>query len=214
MRDVTKELVWIKYLLHDLGVQGKEPISLYCDNQAALHIASNPVFHERTKHVEIDCHFVREKIQDGTISTRFVRSGDQVADIFTKATTSLVSDYIQNKIGLLDLHQPVLRGSVDPSDVMRISLLNQGEDHKYESVKCTQSSHQANALGNLHSVTRPSSHLGHKSGTMEKGLYVSESKKKSQRIKLTLKEWREVLLTKFSSLLSLHMWADLISRYF
>ncbi|RVW63226.1 Copia protein [Vitis vinifera] len=81
----TCELIWLKHLLWELRFGKDEQMKLIYDNQAALHIASNPVFHERTKHIEVDCHFIREKIASGCVATSFVNSNDQLADIFIKS---------------------------------------------------------------------------------------------------------------------------------
>ena len=75
------KIMWLHQLLMEVGIETPVLAKLWCDNQVVLHIASNHVFHERTKHIEIDCHFVREKIQFSLISTGYVKSGDRLGDL-------------------------------------------------------------------------------------------------------------------------------------
>ena len=72
----TCELIWLKKFLQELKFGKDEQMMLVCDNQATLHIASNPVFYEMTKHIEVDCHFIREKIDSRCMTTSFVYSSD------------------------------------------------------------------------------------------------------------------------------------------
>ena len=85
LADTCSELVWLRWLLHDMGIQHTSPTSLSCDNRSAIQIAHNDVFHERTKHIENDCHFVRHHVLQHTVQLIPVSSLDQVADIFTKS---------------------------------------------------------------------------------------------------------------------------------
>ncbi|KAJ8771561.1 hypothetical protein K2173_026738 [Erythroxylum novogranatense] len=85
MGSAVCELQWVCYLLHDLQVQFPTPIPLWCDSQSALHITENPVFHERTKHLEIDCHIVRNKFKEGFINPVYVSTHLQLADVLTKS---------------------------------------------------------------------------------------------------------------------------------
>ena len=82
---VTYEPIWQKYLLLELRFEKDEQMTHICDNQAILHIASNLVFHERTKHIEVDCHFIKENISLGCMTTSLVNSSDQQAYILTKS---------------------------------------------------------------------------------------------------------------------------------
>jgi hypothetical protein len=102
----TCELKWLKELLSFLGVSHPRPMKVYCDSQAAMHIAANPVFHERTKHIGVDCHFVRDKLLRGNISTYYVSTHTQLADIFTKALGKQQFDYFLGKLGIRNLHAP------------------------------------------------------------------------------------------------------------
>lgn len=95
----TCEVTWLTALLKDMGLHHLPPTLLKCDNQAAIAIAANPVSHERTKHVEVDCHFIRDKIKSGDIITQHVPSHAQVADILTKVLSVKQHYYLMNKLG-------------------------------------------------------------------------------------------------------------------
>ena len=107
MATVTSEIVWLIALLGTFGHIHKEPTFLYCDNKAALHIAANLVFHERTKHIEIDCHFMREKNQDGVIKTFHVPTRHQLADLFTKPLSQRKFLYLLSKMNLINIYVPL-----------------------------------------------------------------------------------------------------------
>jgi hypothetical protein len=79
------ELAWIRMLLCDFGVILPSPPVIWCDNTSAIALASNPVFHARTKHVEVDYHFVRERVVRGDLRVLFISTNDQLADLLTKA---------------------------------------------------------------------------------------------------------------------------------
>jgi hypothetical protein len=80
----AQESTWLIQLMNDLHQQVDYAVPLYCDNQSAIRLAENPVFHARTKHVEVHYHFVREKVLQEEIEMRQIRTEDQIADLFTK----------------------------------------------------------------------------------------------------------------------------------
>jgi hypothetical protein len=100
------EILWVRNLLSELKVLRKGPSMLYCDSKSAINIANNPVQHDRTKHVEIDRFFIKEKIDDHVVVLTHVTSGDQVADCLTKGLGLKECQLACNKMGMVDIHRP------------------------------------------------------------------------------------------------------------
>nr|XP_043633114.1 uncharacterized mitochondrial protein AtMg00810-like [Erigeron canadensis] len=100
MAATTCELLWLSYLLTDLHVPVKLPITLFCDNKSAQLIAANPCFHERTKHLAIDVHFTRDKIEEGFLQTAHIPSKLQLAELMTKPLTHEQHSILSSKLGL------------------------------------------------------------------------------------------------------------------
>ena len=104
MASTCSKLTQLRYLLQDLDVSHPQAAELYYDNQVALHIAVNLVFHERTKDIELDCHAIRDKIQDGSITTIHVASRYQLANIFTKVIPSFIFQTHLSNMGIINLY--------------------------------------------------------------------------------------------------------------
>ena len=104
MAMATSEIVWILYLLRDLQIRHDREALLFCDSQSALHIGSNPVFHERTKHIEIDCHTVRDKVLTKVIKLNHLRTHCQLVDLLTKALGYKQFSELVSKMGLLNIY--------------------------------------------------------------------------------------------------------------
>ncbi|KAL0393485.1 UNVERIFIED_CONTAM: Copia protein [Sesamum latifolium] len=100
------ELLWIRNLMQDLNIKQDNPMRLYCDNRAACNIAHNPIQHDRTKHVEIDRHFIKEKLEAKLIEVPHVRSQDQLADVLTKAVSNQLFYNCLKKLRMSDIYAP------------------------------------------------------------------------------------------------------------
>ncbi|WVZ51496.1 hypothetical protein U9M48_002640 [Paspalum notatum var. saurae] len=100
LANATAEIMWIQTLLQELRVASLATAKLWCDNIGAKYLASNSVFHARTKHIEVDFHFVRESVNNKLLEIDFVPSGDQVADGFTKALSVRQLDNFKYNLNL------------------------------------------------------------------------------------------------------------------
>ncbi|XP_042939352.1 uncharacterized mitochondrial protein AtMg00810-like [Carya illinoinensis] len=115
MASTTAELTCISFLLRDLGVTLPSAPILFCDNLSALHMTANLVFHARSKHIEIDYHFVPERVALGLLHTRHIPASSQLADIFTKPLGRPALQSLRTKLGLI--LRLSLRGTIDDNQV-------------------------------------------------------------------------------------------------
>ena len=99
-------ILWLRKLLWSLGFKQNESMKLYCDNKSAIEIVENPVQHDRTKHVEVDRHFIKEKLEKKIVSIPFVNSDEQLADILTHAVCSRRFDDSLVKLGMSNIYAP------------------------------------------------------------------------------------------------------------
>ncbi|XP_074363617.1 uncharacterized protein LOC141717895 [Apium graveolens] len=96
----TSEITWLVRLLEELGVTNLKPVTVHCNNQSAIHIAKNPDHHERTKYIEIDVHFTRDKVLEGLVQLSYVPTASQLAEFFPKV---LYSGYFQELLSKLEM---------------------------------------------------------------------------------------------------------------
>ena len=106
LASATCELQWLTHLLNDFGIVYTRLALLFGDNCSAFHIVANPIFHEHTKHIEIDCHIMRDKLHSGLIKLLPIASAQQLADIYTKALSPGAFNFLQCKLGMSDIHSP------------------------------------------------------------------------------------------------------------
>ena len=90
-------------LCEELKVKKSQPMKLYCDN---ISISNNPVHHDRTKHVKVERHFIKEKIEEGTICMVYVPTSKQTVDLLTKLLTRLVFEKLVDKLGMFNVFFP------------------------------------------------------------------------------------------------------------
>jgi hypothetical protein len=98
--NATAEVMWIQTLLMEIGIQCLKQARIWCDNLGEKYLVTNPVFCTRVKHIEIDYHFIRERVAKGLLQIDFVPSNDQVADDFTKHLTVQLLENFKHNLNL------------------------------------------------------------------------------------------------------------------
>lgn len=125
--DLAAELIWVTSLLKEISCPVINTPVIWCDNMGAGSLAYNPIYHSRTKHVEVDIHFIRDKVADKEVSVCYVPTYEQTTDYLTKALTTSRFIFLRNKLGVVELPTS-LKGELrsqtysEPSYIVLLSL--------------------------------------------------------------------------------------------
>ena len=109
LANTAAELTWLQSLFGELGIYLSAPPILWCDNVGATYLSANPIFHARAKHVELDFHFVRDKVAKKDLQVKYISTKDQLADILTKGLSSSRFQFLRSKLTVASA-PPSLRG--------------------------------------------------------------------------------------------------------
>jgi hypothetical protein len=106
--DSSREVIWLRRLLHELGIKQTNPTPLLCDNESAISLTRNPESHKRSKHIDVRYHFIREQISKKNVEISYVNTKEQLADVFTKAIDGISQRKIMAGIGIVKVPEEVV----------------------------------------------------------------------------------------------------------
>jgi hypothetical protein len=101
--DACTEAMWLHKLVFGLFDQVLDLTVIYCDNQSCVKLSKNPVFHDRSKHIEIKYYFLRDKVQRGEVVLQYISTDEQTADILSKPLSKIKFAYLRDKLGLVEI---------------------------------------------------------------------------------------------------------------
>ena len=123
LSSASSEISWLESLFSELNIVKLPTLVLWCDNQSSGELAKNPVFHSRYKHIELDIHYIRDKVLQKQLEVRYIPTNEQVADVLTKSLSLPKFSYFRSKLNVIS--RPLnLRG-----DVKEAHICSQAEDH-------------------------------------------------------------------------------------
>lgn len=105
MSSTCCETMWLLFLLKDFGLCHFGAVDLFCDSQSAFSMCKNPIFHDHTKHIKVDWHFIRKKVLAGIVKPSYIQTNFQLVDLFTKALLREQFQFLQSKMSILNIHR-------------------------------------------------------------------------------------------------------------